>query len=210
MQEYSVVGKRVPRVDAVDKVTGKALYAADYTLPNMLYGKILWSTLAHARIRHLDITKALSLKGVMAVITADDVPIEERNKEHPNPMTSCIAKDKVIFAVQPIAAVAAINPHIAEEAINLIKVNYEELTPVVDVLEAMKPNTPLVHPETHTMNLPAEGAKPTNVFWYSKNIRGDVEAGFKEADIILENTYSTQLVHQGYIEPRASMANVTS
>ena len=207
MPKYSVVGKRVKRVDALAKVTGKALYAADIILPNMLYGKVLWSSYAHARIRRLAVAKALALEGVMAVITAADVPGQNSEEETPDPMTCCLSGKKVIFAGQPVAAVAAINPSIAEEAVELIEVDYEELPAVIDVLEAMKPDAPLVHPDSYTQTLPTKDAKPSNVFWYMKNNRGDVEAGFREADIVLENTFRTQTVNQGYLEPRASVAS---
>jgi CO/xanthine dehydrogenase Mo-binding subunit len=208
MAKYSVVGKRVSRVDALAKVTGKALYAADIILPNMLYGKVLWSSYAHAKIRQLDVTKALSLKGVMAIITAADVPGQKNEEEYSNPMTCCLAREKVIFAGQPIAAVAAINPNVAEEALELIEVDYEELPSVIDVLEAMKPDAPLVHPNSYTENLPAKDTKPSNIFWYMKNNRGDVEAGLKKADIVLENTFHTQTVNHGYLEPRAAVVSV--
>ena len=208
MPEYSVVGKRVNRVDALAKVTGRALYGADIILPNMLYGKVLWSPYAHARIRRLDVAKALALEGVMAVITAADVPGQKNEEEYPNPMTCCLAREKVIFAGQPVAAVAAINPHIAEEALELIEVDYEELPSVIDVLEAMKPDAPLVHPNSYTQNLPTKDTKPSNIFWYMKNNRGDVEAGFKKADIVLENTFRTQTVNHGYLEPRAAVVSV--
>jgi CO/xanthine dehydrogenase Mo-binding subunit len=208
MPEYSVVGKRVNRVDALAKVTGKALYAADIILPNMLYGKVLWSPHAHARIRRLDVSKALALEGVMAVITAADVPGRKVEEEYPNAMTSCLAREKVIFAGQPIAAVAAINPNLAEEALKLIEVDYEELPSVIDVLEAMKPDAPLVHPNSYTENLPAKDTKPSNIFWYMKNNRGNVEAGFRKADIVLENTFRTQPVNHGYLEPRAAVVSV--
>jgi xanthine dehydrogenase molybdenum-binding subunit len=208
MAEYSVVGKRMNRVDALGKVTGKALYAADIILPNMLYGKVLWSSYAHARIRRLDVSKALALEGVMAIITAADVPGQKKEDEYPNPMTCCLAREKVIFAGQPIAAVAAINPNIAEEALNLIEVDYEELPSVIDVLEAMKPDAPLVHPNSYTENLPTKNTKPSNIFWYMKNNRGNVETGFKNADVVLENTFRTQTVNHSYIEPRAAMVSV--
>jgi len=208
MSEYSVVGKRVSRVDALAKVTGKAIYAADISLPNMLYGKILWSPYAHARIRRLDVAKAQALGGVMAIITATDVPKQEGEEEYPNPMTCCVAREEVIFAGQPVAAVAAINPHIAEEALGRIEVDYEELPSVIDVLEAMKLDAPLVHPNSYTKNLPEQDTKPSNIFWYMKTVRGDVEAGFRGADIVLENTFRTQTVNHGYLEPRASVASV--
>jgi xanthine dehydrogenase molybdenum-binding subunit len=208
MPEYSVVGKRMNRVDALAKVTGKALYAADIILPNMLYGKVLWSSYAHASIRCLDAAKALALEGVMSVITAADVPRQKNEEEYLNPMACCLAGEKVIFAGQPVAAVAAINPSIAEKALGLIEIDYEELPLVIDVLEAMKPDAPLVHPDSYSENLPVRDTKPSNIFWYMINSRGDIEAGFREAEIVLENTFRTQTVNHGYLEPRATVASV--
>jgi xanthine dehydrogenase molybdenum-binding subunit len=208
MPEYSVVGKRVPRVDALAKVTGSALYSADISLPNMLYGKVLWSPYAHAGIKRLDVTKAMALDGVLAIVSAADVPGQKSDEANLNPMTSCLARDQVIFSGQPVAAVAAIHTEIAEEALSLIEVDYEERPSVTDVLEAMKPDAPLVHPNTRTANLSDEDTPSSNIFWNLKNVRGDVEAGFKEADIVLENTFRTQTVHHTYIEPRAAVASV--
>jgi len=206
MVEYSVVGKRLKRVDALSKVMGRALYTADYSLPNMLYGKVLWSPLAHARIRHFDASKALALDRVMAVVTAADVPEHKTEEGYPNPRTSLLAKDRVIFVGQPLAAVAATSPYIAEEALSLIEVDYEELTPVIDVLEAMKPDAPVIHPNVGGTK--ANNTVLSNIFQYAQNTRGDVEAGFKEAYVVLENTFRTQTVHHGYIEPRAAIASV--
>jgi len=209
MPAYSVIGKRLSRVDALSKVTGKALYSADISLPDMLHGKVLWSHCAHARIRRLDTSKAQALDGVLAVITAADVARHENDEEYPDPMTCCLARGKVVFAGQPIAAVAALNPNIAEQALKLIEVEYEELPAVFDVMEAMKEDAPLVHPDSYTKNLPKEGANPTNIFWHMTGGRGDIEAGFKEADVVLENTFRSQVVNHSYLEPRAAVASVT-
>ncbi|MFC1971599.1 hypothetical protein ACFLV0_06740 [Chloroflexota bacterium] len=149
MTEYSVVGKRMPRVDALDKVTGRALYSADIILPQMLHGKVLRSSHPHAIIRLLDISKAQALEGVMAVITAADVPGYQDGGELIAPGIPHLARQKVVFHQQPVAAVAAINPYIAEEALSLIEVEYEELTPVFDVLEAgasVPPSNPGIKP----------------------------------------------------------------
>jgi xanthine dehydrogenase molybdenum-binding subunit len=208
MPEYSMLGKRIPRVDALAKVTGSALYSADISAPNMLYGKVLWSPHAHAEIRRLDVKKALALDGVKGVITAADVPGRKNGEENLHLMTSCLAGNKVIFAGQPVAAVAAINPEVAEEALSLIEVDYEEFIPADDVLEAMKPGAPLVHPDTHTVGLKSQDDTPSNIFWYMKNNLGDLQAGFKEADVVFENTFRTQTVHHTYIEPRAAMVRV--
>jgi CO/xanthine dehydrogenase Mo-binding subunit len=208
MTKYSVIGQRLPRVDAATKLTGQAKFAADFTLPNMLWGKVLWSPYPHANIRQIDVSEAAALNGVKAVITAADVPKKKDDEEYPGAMSSCLARNKVIFAGQPVAAVAAINQYVAEEALALIKVEYEVLPAVIDIEEAMKPGAPLVHPNTFTMNIPEKDQKPTNIFWYSKIEKGNIDAGFRQADVVLENVYRTQVVHHGYLEPRASMANV--
>lgn len=147
MTEYTVLGKRLPRVDAQDKAIGRAMYSGDISLPNMLYGKVLRSPYAHAKIRKLDVSKAKALKGVMAVITAEDVP---EQKEKSSPKSPRLAREKVLYAGQPIAAVAAINLDIAVEAVSLIEVDYEELPPVMDAFEAMKPDAVLIFPDVYT------------------------------------------------------------
>jgi xanthine dehydrogenase molybdenum-binding subunit len=207
MNGYSIIGQRMSRVDALAKVTGQALFSGDVSLPDMLHGKVLWSSCAHARIRRLDVTKAQALKGVLGVITSADVP-DQNEATHPHPMTCCLAHKTVIFAGQPVAAVAAVNPHIAEEALGLIEVEYEELPAVIDVLEAMKPDAPLVNPGARARNLPRKCTQSRNIFFYLETVHGNVEAGFREADVILENTYRSQTVHQGFLEPRAAVAGV--
>jgi CO/xanthine dehydrogenase Mo-binding subunit len=188
------------------------MYSADMMLPEMLYGKVLPSRYPHARVRRLDTTKAESLEGVIAVVTAADVPGGKSGKEPPSAGIWHLAREKVFFAGQPVAAVAALDPLIAEEALGLIEVDYEELPPVMDVLEAMKPEAILIHPELYT-NLNTESRKgkasaPSNVVWQLEFGRGDVEAGFREADVVLENTFRTQAVHQGYLEPQTTVAKV--
>ncbi len=206
MPENEVIGKRHSRADAYSKVTGSAIYAADLCLPNMLHGKILWSNVAHAKIVRINTEKARALPGVKAVITASDAPPQHKNNPYPNPMLPCLVEDRILFAGQPIAAVAAVTREIAEEAVRLIEVEYEELTPVLDAVEAMKPGSSVIYPEVRT-NENRESGSPTNLFWYTKNIRGDVETGFKSAHVVLENTYHTSIVHQGYMEPRATVAS---
>lgn len=208
MPEYSVVGRRVNRVDALSKVTGKAVFAADVVLPDMLYGKVLRSPHAHAIIRRLDTSRASALNGVKAVVTAADVPGQNKDNDRLQPMVTCLAGNKAVFAGQPVAAVAAETINIAEEAIELIEVDYEPLPSVTDPVEAMKAEAPLIFANMFTENS-AEGAtRPSNAFWYMKNSRGDIEEGFKQADIVLENTYRTETVHQGFLEPRASVADI--
>ncbi len=210
MSKYSVIGRRIPRVDALDKVTGKAIFSADINLPNMLHGKVLRSPHPHAKILRLDVSKARALDGVIAVITASDIPGQKRD-ENPSKVPY-LARDEVVFAGQPVATVAALNPYIAEDAIKLIEVDYEELPFIIDALEAMKPDAPLVNPDL-SAKLSVEGqtgktSVSGNIAYCVEYGRGDVKAGFKEADIVLENTFRTQRVHHGYLEPRASVASV--
>jgi CO/xanthine dehydrogenase Mo-binding subunit len=211
MTEYTVLKKGLNRVDGLHKVTGKAVYTADINLPNMLCGKILHSPHAHANIRRLDVSKARALDGVKAVITVDDVPIQQKNQEL-TMFLPTMAREKAIYAGQPVAAVAAIDEQTAEKALELIEVDYEVLTPVMDVFEAMKSDVPVIHPNRKPVSnvaiKPENGALPNNVASYMEYGRGDVEAGFKQADIVIENTFRTQRVHQGYIEPRASIASI--
>jgi len=206
MADHEGIGERPPRIDALDKVTGKAIFAADIILPNMIYGRVLRSPHAHARIARLDTARARALEGVMAVVTADDVPGLEGESELLRPMWPTMARGKVVFAGQPVAAVAAITPFVAEEALSLIAIEYEPLPSVIDAEEAMRPEAPVIFQSLYTENLPGKEHVPSNAFWYMENVRGDVEQGFQKADIVLENTFRTQTVHQGYIELRASMA----
>jgi CO/xanthine dehydrogenase Mo-binding subunit len=166
MSDYAILGKRVPRVDALDKAMGRALYSADISLPNMLYGKILRSPYAHAIIRRLDISRAQALKGVKAVVTAADIP---KNNAFDPSIVPYLAKEKVLFAGHAVAVVAAVNLDIAEDALGLIEVDYEELPPVLDALEAMKPDATLIHPDMFTNlmvpGLPGKATVPSNIAW---------------------------------------------
>ncbi|MDZ4230249.1 MAG: xanthine dehydrogenase family protein molybdopterin-binding subunit, partial [Dehalococcoidales bacterium] len=178
----------------------------------MLHGAVLRSPYAHARVHRLDVSRAKALEGVIAVITAADVPGQKNEKRQYSPSTPNLVRDRAFFAGQPVAAVAAINPHIAEEALGLIEVDYEELPPLLDALEAMKTDATPIHPGLYT-NVTDTSRKdqvmsPSNIAWHLTWGRGDVAAGFKEADIVLENTFRTQTVHQGYLEPRAAVASV--
>jgi xanthine dehydrogenase molybdenum-binding subunit len=208
MADFSVLRTSVPRVDALDKVTGKAQFSADIILPGMLYAKALRSPFPHARIKRLDTSKAKSLKGVKAVITSADVPGLKDTGEVFNCMLPTLAKDRVIFEGQPVAAVAAETLYIAEEALDLIEVEYEPLPYVLDVLEAMKPEAPLVYHTVCNKNVPGRENTPANVFLSWETLRGDTEKAFKESDVVLENTYRTQTVHQGHLEPRAAVVDI--
>ena len=204
MAEHTVIGKRPPRIDALDKATGAALFSADIVLPNMLHGKVLRSPVPHARITRLDTSKAMALPGVMAIVTSADVPAFQNDDEILMPMVPTLAKKRVIFAGQPVAAVAAKSQEVAEEAIGLIEVEYEVLPFVIDVLEAMKPDAPLIYPSLQVGSGPGKKGASGNLFFSAENVRGDGEAGFREADIVLENTFRTQTVHQGFMEAQGS------
>ena len=210
MSKYSVVGRRLPRVDALSKVTGEAVFSGDIALPHLLHGKVLRSPYSHAVIRRLDVRKAQGLDGVMAIITASDVPGYKKRSELTFSELPHLAKDKVVYAEQPVAAVAALSKEIAEKALDLIRVDYEALPPVLDPLEAMEPTSPLIHQDLYTNIIPnpepGKKDRPSNIAYHVKINKGDLEAGFKEADMILENTYRTQKVHHGFIEPFAAVA----
>ncbi|MFC1945748.1 xanthine dehydrogenase family protein molybdopterin-binding subunit [Chloroflexota bacterium] len=210
MTEFSVVGKRLPRVDAHSKVTGAAVFSGDVILPNMLHGKILRSPYPHAKILRLDTTKARAMEGVIAVITAADVPgFQKSQSELGFQELPHMARERVLYAAQPVAAVAATSAQVAQQALELIEVEYEELPPLLDTAEAKQPGAPLVHPDLFTNIMgsePGKDDKPSNIAFHLNINKGDLEAGFKQADILLENTYETKKVHQGYIEPFAAVA----
>ena len=203
---YQTVGKPMPRIEGADKVTGATRYAADLPIPDSLYAKVLRSPLPHARIRNIDTAKAKALPGVHAVLTGADLPevyVGLRMKDMP-----VLARDKVRFVSDPVAAVAADTPEICDEALRLIEVDYEELPGVYDPLEAVKPGTVALHdaPREYKNAPPlAEGVDPDrpNVQSHSVWQNGDLDAGFAAADRVFENTFATQLAHHGYLEPHA-------
>ncbi len=216
---YNVVGTRPARHDGYDKVTGAARFGADLNLPGMLHGKILRSPHAHARIRSIDTSKAEALPGVMAVATAQDFPIVQQRpkidfenaQSNPRIIAENILADlKVLYRGHAVAAVAATNPHVAEEALSLIEVDYEVLPVVLDLHEALKEDAPLLHDDM-TTRFRVERFGPgddtgerSNVAGHLQHKLGDVEQGFAEADVIIEREYETQTVHQGYIEPHVA------
>lgn len=213
--ELKWVGKRIPRPDGVDKVTGRAQFGADLYLPNMLEGKILRSPHAHARIKSIDVSKAKALPGVKAVITSDDIapqpsemavageiPVNFRDLA-----ANLLANGKVLYDGHAVAAVAATSALIANEALSLIEVDYEVLPHVTDVEEAMKPDAPVLHDYIFTENVEPKPDKPSNIASRMQLGLGDVDAGFKEADIIIERRFESPISHQGYIEPHAAVAD---
>jgi CO/xanthine dehydrogenase Mo-binding subunit len=209
-----VVGTRPIRPDGVDKVTGRALFAADTRASGMLWGKVLRSPHAHAKIVSIDTTKAAALKGVYAVITSADFPdiASEEAFVGEGPMNfrdlslNCMARGKVLYEGHALAAVAASTQAIADEALALIDVKYEVLPHVIDVEAAMAPDAPVLHADMFTAGVDPKPTKASNIAKVVTFKKGDVEAGFKDADVIVEGSYTTQPVHQAYIEPHACMA----
>ena len=206
METWTVVGSSLKRVDAAEKVVGRARYGVDVSLPGMAVGKVLRSPHAHAKILSIDTRAAEALEGVYAVITAADLPDVDLDDAEKMFRDHVLASDKVLHVGHPIAAVAARSATIAEQALALIKVRYEVLSPVVDVLEAMKPGAPILHPHLRTRSLGASDDAPTNVASHFVHEKGDPEQGFAEADVIVEREFRTTMVHQGYLEPHASTA----
>jgi CO/xanthine dehydrogenase Mo-binding subunit len=205
------------RADAIDKVTGRARYCADINLPGQLIGKVLRSRHAHARIKSIDVSEALKLPGVKAVVTRDDFPdmpilhaaSGELMINFRDVTRGMMAREKVLFDGHPVAAVAAVSESVAKKALKLIKVDYEVLPHVIDVEEAMRPDAPLLHEDQITKGVNPPPTKPSNIAAVLTSKLGDVEAGFKQADIIVEREFRTKATHQGYIEPQASIANYT-
>ena len=213
-QDYKVIGTRPIRHDGVDKVTGSALYGADFQTVGLLHGMVLRSPHAHARIKSIDTSVAEAYPGVRAVITAADIPdagdelVEGESGTSPLKFLcdNVLASDKALYKGHAIAAVAATDTHTAEEALALIKVEYEVLSPVLDVRKAMEENSPLLHEGMKTSAGGQTADKPSNVAEHFQHSKGDIEAGFAEADVIIEREFVTGTVHQGYIEPH----NVTA
>ena len=219
-RQYKVVGTRAARHDGLDKVTGAAKFGADINMPGMLHGKVLRSPHSHARIRSIDTSKAEALPGVMAVATARDLPIiQQRPLDFENVQgnpriiaENILASEKVLYQGHAVAAVAATSPHIAEEALKLIEVDYEVLPTVLGWRDALKEDAPLLHEGMTTrFRVERQGAgddtgQRSNVAGHLQHQLGNLDKGFREADVILEREYETQTVHQGYIEPHVSTA----
>jgi CO/xanthine dehydrogenase Mo-binding subunit len=201
-----VVGHPTPRVEGQLKVNGEAKYAVDITLPGMVWGKLLRSPIAYGKIKHIDTSKALALEGVRAIVTGEDctgLKIGRRLYDMP-----ILADGVVRFVGEKVAAVAADDELIAEEALNLIEVTYEEMEPVLDPVEAMKPGATLIHPDVMKYKgLPKPLKEPSNDFIYITWGKGDIDTGFRQADVIVENTFTTQVVHQSYIEPHSCVVH---
>ncbi|MBI2855762.1 MAG: xanthine dehydrogenase family protein molybdopterin-binding subunit, partial [Chloroflexi bacterium] len=211
--KFRVVGTRPIRHDGVDKVTGRAKYGADIQAAGLLYGKTLRSPHAHARIKSIDVSKALKYPGVKAVVTSKDLP------EAPDvpvslgegPMVNLrflaanvLAQDKALYKGHAVAAVAADSIHVAEEALALIDVEYEVLPPAMTARDAMKDGAPILHDRLTTTSLGKDTGKVSNVATHTRFTAGDVKKGFQESDLVIEREFTTPTVHQGYIEPQSA------
>ncbi len=194
-RELNVVGARLPMTDAAVKVTGAAQFTDDLILPGMLYGKILRSPLPHARVLNIDSSKAEKLRGIKGVVTGRDIPDRKYGIVPKAKDEYALAKDKVRYVGDSVAAVCAVDPEIAEEAIDLIKVDYEDLPAVFDPLEAKKDGAPEIH----------EGIKNNTSFSMKKEF-GDLEKAFSESDFVFEDTFYSQAVNHAPLEPHAAIA----
>ena len=215
--ELADIGKTVRRLDYETKVTGRAQYLADMSVPGMCHGKILRSPYPHARIKKIDVSNARKMPGVVAVLTRDDILHDEGIEPYYGPVfkdQTIVAVDKVRHVGDPVAAVAAVTMDAAEEALRLIEVDYEELPAVLDVKEAMAPGATLVH---ESVKLPTSGfadlaeLKPlegTNVCTHFKLNRGDIQKGFAEADHVFEDVFTLPATQHSFLETHACIASV--
>ncbi len=207
--DYNVVGTRPVRHDGADKVTGRAKYGADFQMSGLLYGQVLRSPHAHARIKSIDTSKAEAYPGVKAVVTVKDLPIsgmENPDQGMRHASDNVLARDKALYRGHPIAGVAAVNPHVAGVAVGLIEVEYEALPSVTDVQSAMKDGAPLLHEDMTTSELGQATENHSNIATHFSYELGDTEKGFAQAGVIVEREFTTTMVHQGYIEPQNASA----
>ena len=215
---FRYLGKGHRLIEGLEKITGNAKYAGDLSLPGMLHACLVLSPYAHARIVAIDRSTAQAAPGVVAVLTADDLPTRDRavNSRH----SAVLAKDRVLWRGQPVVVVVGETEAAARDAADRVVVEYEPLTPIIDVQKAAAPDAPVIWPQ----GLPKEGADltaahaavdkgeqettgaPSNIHDEVHFVRGDVERGFAEADVVIERVYRTPMVHQGYLEPHASVA----
>jgi CO/xanthine dehydrogenase Mo-binding subunit len=205
------IGQRTIRPDGADKVTGRAAFAADTNMPGMIWGKVLRSPHPHARIRSIDTSKAEAHPGVKAVVTAKDIvdfpldkPVILGIQDMRWMCRNVMAREKALFHGHPVAAVAATSEAIAAEACELIDVDYEVLPWAIEIEDAIKPDAPILHDF-----IEFEGT-PSNIAGTLEHKLGDVEVGFGQADVIIERSFTTRPVHQGYIEPHACLVSVAA
>jgi CO/xanthine dehydrogenase Mo-binding subunit len=204
----SPIGQSVGRRDGPAKVTGAARYAADVVLPGTLHGLLLRSAVPHARIARLDVEAARRVPGVHAVLTGADVPHTLAGRSLSDVPTLC--RDVVRFVGDRVAAVAAESREAAEAALDLIRVEYQELPAVFDPLSALEPGAPVLHPHFLSYRgAPRESLPLPNLCAYEVLAAGDVEEGFRQADLVFEHTYTTPGQHQGYLEPHTALVDWT-
>src|SRR3989475_1762305 len=216
-QSQTYVGTRTIRPDGADKVTGRARFGADFNLPGQLIGRVLRSPHPHARIISIDTSRAEALPGVKAVITRDDfadqssefIPAGEMMMNYKDVVRNVMAREKALYEGHAVAAVAATSAAIARRALKLIDVTYEVLPHVIDVVEAMRPDAPLLHDDLYTVGVEPKPEQPSNIAKRVEITLGDVDAGFAKADVIVEREFKPAPVHQGYIEPHAALATVS-
>jgi len=214
---FKWVGTRALRPDGVDKVTGRARFGADLAMQGQLVGRVLRSPHPHARIGSIDVSAAARLPGVKAIVTREDfkdqpsefIPAGEMMINYRDVVRNLMAREKALYEGHPVAAVAATTAAIAKQALKLIKVDYEVLPHVIDVVEAMQPGAPILHEDMITAGVEPAPNTPSNVAKRVYVGQGDVAAGFKQADVIVEREFTTKPVHQGYIEPHACVASVS-
>ena len=201
---YQIIGQPVPRVENRGKVTGEARYTADVLLPGTLWAKTLRSPYPHARIIRVDISRAEKAPGVRAVLTGADVRgilYGRRYRDIP-----VLAQDRVRFAGERIAAVAADTIEAAEQGLELIEVDYEELPAVFDPLAALAEGAPILHPDVNSYKgLPKPLERPSNAFVCDVFTRGNIAEGFAESDMVVENTFTVSRVHQAFLEPHCCL-----
>ena len=208
-KKYEVVGTRFNRPDGIDKVTGKARYGADASAPGQLVGRVLRSPHAHAQILKINTKKAEKLPGVKSVVTFEDMPdLTGGDQGLADILENCMARGRALYDGHAVAAVAAVDEQTAAKALKLIDVKYKKLPHVTDVDEAMSESAPVIHDRIITRGVEPAPTKPSNISARTQMGYGDVDAGFAEADVIVEKTYKTEQTHQGYIEPHACLASV--
>jgi xanthine dehydrogenase molybdenum-binding subunit len=214
-EQQKVIGKRLARVDAGERVTGRAIYPADFTRPGMVYGRIKRSTEPHARIVKIDVSRAMALKGVLATVTAEDFvdvpfgtsfPFGETGHDLWYVALINMARDKVFWIGQPVAAVAAVDPHIAAEALELIDITYEPLPVVMDIRSALADDAPILHPNLVPKGFDTAPKTPTNIGGRTFIARGDVEVALATSAATVEHHVVVDTAHQGYLEPQAIVA----
>ncbi len=208
-KKLKTVGTTPVKHDGVDKVTGRAKFGADLFLPGMLVGKILRSPHPHAILKSIDASKARALPGVKAVATRDDFPEHAPGTPMGDLSRNVLAREKALYEGHAVAGVAATSESIAKKALKLIEVEYEVLPHVIDPIEAMQPDAPVLHDHLRTKGIIGAEDKRTNVVERLELTMGDVAKGFKQADVVIEREFRTRPIHQSYIEPQGCVANTT-